>query len=85
MVLLILVTLTCVCRSKLNQKQAYNGHERATDIIFNGIVLKNGLLGNLVGSQIGKTNDYATLPESGLLDNPSESCMVQLAAIFHLW
>ena len=65
----MLVTLTCVCRSKLNQRQAYNGHERATDIIFNGIVLKNGLTGNLVASQIGKRNDYTTLPESGLLDN----------------
>ncbi len=60
-------TLRPVCRPGLHQRDCYSGHKRCHGVIFQSIVLPNGLIGNMFGPIEGRRHDSHMLRESGIL------------------
>ena len=54
-------TLRPMCRPKINQQEAYNGHKRCHGIKFQSIVAPNGLTAHLFGPFEGRRHDSAML------------------------
>ena len=79
-------TVRSMCRPTHNQRLVYNGHKRCHALKYQGVMLANGIMGQLAGPYEGRRHDAHLYHDSGIEGQvPHGFCIIRRPSLSCAW